>query len=130
MSTKILIGNKDCINAKFINEFVNTHDGLPILLLNILDEFSFDVESKRYSLYREFPHLEKLDGYEIEITSKLLKEGKSKEAEEFQMNYALEFLEKYPRFRCMVNVESQLNGDIKIMLNSIKEAFFGDIDYF
>ena len=61
---------------------------------------------------------------------KLLKEGKPKEAEEFQVGYALEFLEKYPKFKCMVNVESQFNGDIKIMLNSIKEAFLGDIDYF
>ena len=130
MSSKILIGNKECIDEKFIKEFVNTHDGLPILLLNILDEFDSDIETSRYLLYDEFPHLEELDYLEIEITSKLLKEGKSKEAEEFQFNYALNFLEKYPKFKCMVNVESQLNGDIKIMLNSIKEAFLGDIDYF
>lgn len=130
MSSKILIVNKDCIDEKFIKEFVNTQDGLPILLLNILDEFDSDIETTRYLLYEEYPHLEKLDNQEIEITSKLLKEGKPKEAEEFQVGYALEFLEKYPKFKCMVNVESQFNGDIKIMLNSIKEAFLGDIDYF
>ena len=130
MSNRILIGKKDCINGKFIKEFVNVHDGLPILLLNILDEFDSNIESNRYSLYGEFPHLEKLDNYEIEITSKLLKEGKPKEAEEFQINYALEFLEKYPKFKCMVDVESPFNEDIKIMLNSIKEAFLGDVDYF
>ena len=47
-----------------------------------------------------------------------------------KFDYAMDFLEKYPRFKCMVNVESQINGDIKIMVNSIKEAFLGDFDYF
>lgn len=130
MSRKILIGDGNCINERFIEEFVNTHDGLPILLLNILDEFDPNIEVKRYLLYDSFPDLEKMDSHEIEVTSKLLKEGKAKEAEEFQIDYALGFLERHPKFRCMVKVESQINGDIKIMVNSIKEAFLGDIDYF
>ena len=130
MSRKILIGDGNCINERFIEEFVNTHDGLPILLLNILDEFDPNIEVKRYLLYDSFPDLEKMDSHEIEVTSKLLKEGKAKKAEEFQIDYALGFLERHPKFRCMVKVESQINGDIKIMVNSIKEAFLGDIDYF
>ena len=130
MTNKILVGNEGCINEEFIQDFVNVPDGLPILLLNILDEFDSDVETKRCLLYDEYPHLEKMDDCEIEIVSKFLKEGKVKEAEEFQISYALEFLEKYPRFKCMASVESQINGDIKIMVNSIKEAFLGDLDYF
>ena len=120
----------DCIDEKFIDEFVNTHDGLPILLLNILDEIDSDIETKRYRLYDKFPHLEAMDSREIEITSKLLKEGKPKEAEAFQIDYALKFLERHPRFKCMANAESQINGDIRIIVGSIKEAFLGDIDYF
>ena len=31
----------------------------------------------------------------------------------------------------MVNgVESNINNDFRIMVNSIKEAFFGELDYF
>ena len=130
MSNKVLVGNIDCIDEKLIDDFVNIPEGLPILLLNVLDEFGLDVETKRLMVYKSFPHLEDLDNQEIAITSKLLKEGKSKEAEEFQINYALDFLEKYPKFKCMVSVESHINGDIKIMVNSIKEAFLGDLDYF
>lgn len=130
MTNRILVGNTDCINEEFIDEFVNIQEGLPILLLNILDDISNDVETKRYLLYDKFPHLEKLDSREIEIVSKFLKEGKPKEAEEFQIGYALDFLEKYPRFKCMVSVESQASGDIRIMANTIKEAFLGDFDYF
>lgn len=130
MSHKVLIANDDCIDEKFIDEFVNTHDGLPILLLNILDDLDSEIETKRYKLYGKFPHLEELDGREIEITSRLLKEGKAKEAEEFQVGYAIEFLERHPRFRCMARAESQISGDIRIMIGSIREAFLGDIDYF
>lgn len=130
MSNKVLIGNIDCIDGKFIDEFVNTQEGLPILLLNILYEYDSEVETKRASLYRTFPHLEAMDNNEIEMVSKFLKEDNPKKAEEFQINYALRFLEKHPEFRCMVDVESQINGDIKIMLNTIKEAFLGDFDYF
>ena len=38
MSKKNLVSNVDAIDGNFIEEFVMTPDGLPILLMNILDE--------------------------------------------------------------------------------------------
>ena len=129
--SKNLVENTEAIDDEFIEEFIKTPSGLPILLVNILDEIDDQVELKRMDVYKVHPEFEKLDEKEIEITSKLLKEGKSKQAEEFQLQYALDFLEEYPQFRCMIDgVESELGNDVKIMLNSIKEAFLGEFDYF
>ena len=131
MSKRNLIANGKAIDDDFINEFVKTPEGLPILLMNILDEFDEDIELKRFEVYRIHPELEELDNHEIIVTSELLKEGKTSEAEEFQINYALDFLNRHPQFKPMIKgVESAGHKDIKIALASIKEAFLGDIDYF
>ena len=131
MSKRNIVANLDVIDDVFINDFINIPEGLPILLMNILDEFDEDIELKRFNIYKIHPELEELDNYEIAVTSNLLKEGKFSEAEEFQINYALDFLERYPQFRSMVSgVESADHNDIKIALSSIKEAFLGDFDYF
>lgn len=131
MSKRNLIVNGEAINDDFINEFVKTPEGLPILLMNILDEFGSDVELKRFKIYKIHPELEEADNYEIAVTSKLLKEGKSSEAEEFQIDYALDFLKRHPQFRIMLSgVESAGHIDLRIALSSIKEAFLGDLDYF
>ena len=131
MSKRNIVANWDVIDEDFINDFINVPDGLPILLMNILDEFDEDIELKRFNIYKIRPEFEEFDKYEISITSNLLKEGKSSEAEGFQIDYALEFLEKYPQFSSMVKgVESADHNDIKIALSSIKEAFLGDLDYF
>lgn len=125
-----LIENIDVIDDKFIDEFIETPSGLPILLVNILDEVDDSVGFKRMAIYKTHPEFEKLDQKEIEITSQLLKEGKFKEAEEFQLQYALDFLKEYPQFQGMIKgVESKFSNDFKIMLGSIKEAFLGDFDY-
>ena len=131
MSKKNIIANVEVIDDDFINAFVNTPDGLPILLMNILDEFDEDIELKRFNIYKIHPEFEELDDYEIKVTSKLLKEGKSDEAEEFQINYVLDFLNRHPQFKPMIDgVESAGNNDLKIALSVIKEAFLGDSDYF
>ncbi len=131
MSKRNLVENVGCINEEFIEEFVNVPSGLPVLLLNILDEIDEDVEIRRFRTYEAHPEFERLDEQEMETVSQLLKEGKSDEAQEFQIQYALDFLEDYPQFKCMVNgVESNINNDFRIMVNSIKEAFFGELDYF
>ena len=131
MSKKNLVSNVDAIDGNFIEEFVMTPDGLPILLMNILDEVDETVEFKRLEMYKLHPEFEDLDKREIEMTSKLLKEGNPKKAEEVQLQYALDFLRRYPKFQEMISgVESEASNDIKIMIGSIKEAFLGDIDYF
>lgn len=134
MSRKVLIANErflENIDEEFIDSFVSTPAGIPILLMNILDEFVSDIGLKRYYNYQKHPEFEAFDQKEIEITAKLLRESKFEEAELFQINYAIEFLEEYPQFRDIIKgVESTSFQDLKIMANSIKEAFFGDFDYF
>lgn len=131
MSGKSLIVNHDAIDEDFTEKFINMDDGLPVLLMNILDDFDEGIWIRRYELYRKHPELEILDGKEMEITSELLKEGRIKEAEDFQINYALDFLDKHPQFKQMIDgVHLQASKDLEILLNSIKEAFIGDFDYF
>lgn len=131
MSGKSLIVNHDAIDEDFTDKFINMEDGLPVLLMNILDDFDEGIWIRRYELYQKYPELENLDGKEMKITSELLKEGKIKEAEDFQINYALDFLDKHPQFKQMIDgVHLQGNKDLEILLNSIKEAFIGDFDYF
>ncbi|OED01734.1 MULTISPECIES: hypothetical protein [Methanobrevibacter] len=131
MSEKSLIVNHDAIDEDLTEKFINMHDGLPVLLMNILDDFDDGIWIRRYELYLKYPELENLDGKEMEITSELLKEGKIKEAEDFQINYALDFLDKHPQFKQMIDgVHRQGSKDLEILLNSIKEAFIGDFDYF
>ena len=131
MSEKSLIVNHDAIDEDLTEKFINMHDGLPVLLMNILDDFDDGIWIRRYELYLKYPKLENLDGKEMEITSELLKEGKIKEAEDFQINYALDFLDKHPQFKQMIDgVHRQGSKDLEILLNSMKEAFIGDFDYF
>ena len=134
MSRKILIANDEFlenVDEEFIDSFVSTPSGLPILLMNILDESVSDIELKRQYNYQKHPEFEVFDQKEVEITAKLLKESKFEEAELFQINYALEFLEEYPQFKDIIKgVESTGFQDLKIMANSIREAFLGDFDYF
>ena len=131
MSKRNLIANSEAVDEGLINEFVKTPEGLPILLMNILDEFDEDIELKRFNIYKFHPEFEELDNYEIDVTSKLLKEGKASEAEEFQIDYALDFLGRHPQYQSIISgVESASHNDLRIALSSIKEAFFGDLDYF
>lgn len=131
MSRRNIIANSDAIDDDFIDEFVRTPEGLPILLMNILEEFDEDAALKRFDVYMLHPELEEMDNHEIAVTSRLLKEGKSDEAEEFQISYALDFLGRHPQFKAMVEgVESAGHNDLRIALSLVKEAFLGDIDYF
>ena len=131
MSKRVLIANSEVIDENFIEDFISTPDALPILLMNILDEFDEGIELKRFNIYETHPEFEELDNMEIRLTSELLKKGKYDEAEEFQIDYALDFLNKHPQFKSMIKgVESAGHNDLRIVLSSIKEAFLGDFDYF
>ncbi len=125
MSKRNLIANREVIDDDFIHDFINTPDALPILLMNILEEFDDEIELKRFYIYENHPEFEELDKKEIMVTSKLLKEGKYDDAEEFQIDYALDFLNNHPQFKTMIKgVESAGHNDLRIALSSIKEAFF------
>ena len=128
MSKRVLIVNEEFSPSReFIDEYVNTPDALPNLLTNILSDFNGDLDMKRISVYHKFPELERMDEIESETTLKLLKEGKISEAEDYQIQLVLDFLDKYPQFRQLISgVESQTSSIIRMILSSIREAFVGD----
>lgn len=128
MSKRVLIINEEFTPSnEFIDEYVNTQDVLPNLLTNILSDFDGDLDMKRMSVYHKFPELERMDEIESKTTLKLLKEGKKSEAEDYQIQLVLDFLDKYPQFSPLISgVESQTSSIIRMILNSIREAFVGD----
>ena len=73
MSKRNIVANCDAIDDDFINDFINVPDGLPIRLMNILDEFDEDITLKRFDVYKIHPEFEELDNYEMTIVSDLLK---------------------------------------------------------
>lgn len=127
MSKRILIVNEEFTPSEdFINEFVNVPEAIPNILSNILDDY--DVDEKRIKVYEKFPELKDLDEAESETTLKLLKEGKKSEAEEYQIQLALDFLKKYPQFSVMIiGVESQTSNILRTVIDIIRQAFVGEL---
>lgn len=129
MAKRRLIFNRTLIDSgKFEDSLINVDDAIPILLMN---EFSEEVYQKRIDLYAERPELEELDNFEIVQTEMILKSQGKNEAEEFQLQYVLDFLERHEELAPMLKrVEKIRPTDLKILLANIMEAFFGELDYF
>lgn len=129
MAKRRLIFNRTLIDSgKFEDSLINVDDAIPILLMN---EFSEEVYQKRIDLYAERPELEELDNFEIVQTEMILKSQGKNEAEEFQLQYVLDFLERHEELAPMLKrVEKIRPTDLKILLANIREAFFGELDYF
>ena len=129
MAKRRLIFNRTLIDSgKFADSLINVDDAIPILLMN---EFSEEVYQKRIDLYAERPELEELDNFEIVQTEMILKSQGKNEAEEFQLQYVLDFLERHEELAPMLKrVEKVRPTDLKILLANIREAFFGELDYF
>lgn len=129
MAKRRLIFNRTLIDSgKFADSLINVDDAIPILLMN---EFSEEVYQKRIDLYAERPELEELDNFEIVQTERILKSQGKNEAEEFQLQYVLDFLERHEELAPMLKrVEKVRPTDLKILLANIREAFFGELDYF
>ena len=127
MSKRILIVNEEFTPSEdFINEFVNVPEAIPNILSNILDDY--DVDEKRIKVYEKFSELKDLDEVESETTLRLLKEGRKSEAEEYQIQLALDFLKKYPQFSVMIiGVESQTSNILRTVIDIIRQAFVGEL---
>ena len=87
-----------------LKEFITIPSGLPSILTDIVGEIISDINTLRLCAKIEFPELENLDGDERAVTHRLLREGKYKEVRESHVQYALDFLEKYPQFKPIVTV--------------------------
>ena len=128
MSKRVLVVNEEFSpSEKFIEEYVNTPDALPNLLTSILYESDPDIDTKRVKIYKDYPYLQALDEKESEIALRLLKENRKSEAEDYQIQLVLDFLEKYPQFKqAIIGVESVSSNFLKKVLDTIREAFVGE----
>ena len=107
MVKKLVINNKfiDNIDEKFIDDFVNVPSGIPDLLMNILEKIDSDIGLKRMLVFEKHPEYESLDQDERIETQNLLMDNKTKEAQEYRVQNAIDFLNKYPEFSQMVTIE-------------------------
>ncbi|SFL65816.1 hypothetical protein SAMN02910297_01444 [Methanobrevibacter olleyae] len=90
------------VNDDFIDSFVNVPLGIPNMLMNLLEERDEDIGDKRLITFINHPDWESLDQNERAITYKMLNEGKIDEAHDYHVQYALDFIEKYPQFKPMI----------------------------
>lgn len=128
MSKKILIINEGFEPSQaFIDEYVNIPEALPNLLTNVLMDFDSDIDTKRIRVYEMHPHLEEDDEEESEVTLNLLKQGKKTEANNYQVDLAVDFVKRHPQFKPMVDgVDTATSSFIKQVIASIREAFLGE----
>ncbi len=87
-----------------LRDFITTPSGLPHRLMSIVSEVIPEINTLRLCAKIDFPELANIDQDERAVTHRLLGEGKYKEAREYHIQYALDFLEKYPQFKPMVTV--------------------------
>lgn len=89
---------------KSIKRFITTHSGLPHRLMSIVREVIPNIDRLRLIQYIEHPEFKSLDQDERTVTHRLKYEGKHKEAMEYHVQYALDFLDKYPQLKPMVKI--------------------------
>jgi hypothetical protein len=94
------------IDDKFIEEFVNVPSGIPILLMNILEKVDPNIGLKRMLVFEKHPEYELLDRIESYNIRRLLKNNKIEESQEYHIKFALDFLEKYPKFNSILKKSS------------------------
>ena len=90
------------VDDGFIDDFVNVPSGIPMLLMNYLEIRDEDIGHKRFLTFYNNPEYESLDQDERAVVHKLLKEDKFDESLDYHVQYALNFLEKYPQFKPMI----------------------------
>lgn len=84
-----------------LNEFITIPAGLPHELMNIVRKAYPEINILRGVARINHPNLIGLDQEERAITHKLSMD-KYEEVIEFKVQYALDFLEKYPQFKPMI----------------------------
>ena len=106
--TKRLVLNYEFIESiddEFIEEFVNVPSGIPSLLMNILEKVDSNIGLKRMLVFEKHPEYELLDRIERVNAKKLLENNKLDESQEYHIKFALNFLEKYPKFKHLIKYD-------------------------
>lgn len=109
MVKKLVVNKKfiDNIDEKFIDDFVNVPSGIPGLLMNILEKIDSDIGMKRMLVFEKHPEYESLDQDERIKVHNLIMANKTEEAQEYRVQNAIKFLNEYPKFRPIVDVEKK-----------------------
>ena len=89
----------ESIDDEFIDEFVNVSSPIPGLLMNLLEKKDLDIGLKRMLVFDRHPEYESLDLNERIKTRDLIKDNKIKEAYQYRVENAVNFLKKHPEFR-------------------------------
>lgn len=108
------------IDDEFIEEFVNVPSGIPILLMNILEKVDPNIGLKRMLVYEKHPEYEVLDRIERVNAKKLLENNKLDESQEYHIKFALNFLEKYPKFKLSIFSQPKNIYTMKNKYNSME----------
>ena len=98
---RILIPNYEFVenwSEDQLNNFVTTPMGLPHAIMNIVRKVYPNINTLRLIARINNPNLKGLDQEERAVTYKL----SLHDAREYHIDYALEFLEKYPQFKPMI----------------------------
>ncbi len=98
---KILIPNYEFVenwSEDQLNDFLTTPSGLPNRLMMIVRKVYPNINTLRLKASIDNPNFESLDQDERAITHKMSID----DAMEYKIQYALDFLEKYPQFKPMI----------------------------
>ena len=99
--TRILIPNYEFVenwSEDQLNNFVTTPMGLPHAIMNIVRKVYPNINTLRLIARINNPNLDSLDQYERAETYNLSFD----DAMDYHINYALDFLEKYPQFKPII----------------------------
>lgn len=103
---KVLIPNYKFIESwsdTQLEEFINVPSGIPNRLMDLVQEVIPNINTLRKIAAMEgHPEFASMDREESLITRKLVREDKLDEALEYEVQYTLDFLEKYPQFKPMI----------------------------
>ncbi|WP_407412656.1 hypothetical protein [Methanobrevibacter sp.] len=102
---KVIIPNYNFVRSwsdDQLDEFVNIPHGLPNRLLDIVREVIPDINSRRLEASIDHPEFEHMDQEQSIIPRRLVREDKLDEAFEHEIQYTLDFLEKYPQYKPMI----------------------------
>ena len=102
---KVLIPNYDFIrnwSNDQLDEFINVPHGLPNRLLDIVREVIPNINTLRLEASINHPEFEVMDQEQNIVPRRLVREDKLEEAFEHEIQYALDFLEKYPQFKPII----------------------------
>ncbi len=102
---KVLIPNYDFVESwseDQLEEFINVPAGIPNYLMDIVQEVIPNINILRKYAAFNHPEFGELDQEQSIISRRLVREDKLDEAHEYEIQYTLNFLEKYPQFKPII----------------------------